>query len=60
MKPATNECEIDGCRNRVNVASMWNMCMDCFIDIPDYIPFEQSNYYVKKKKEGIYETSNDM
>ena len=45
------ECITTGCRNKIHDTSYWEICIDCYGKVPEYIPLSQANFYAKLKHE---------
>ena len=51
VQTVSKECIRDGCIGRVPLNGYWNICIDCYADVPDHIPIEQANLYSDLKNE---------
>ena len=45
------KCITNGCKNKIPLSNYWNMCLDCYLNIPNHIPIDQINLYNELKLE---------
>lgn len=58
---ARKKCIVNGCKNLIHVHSYWEICIDCYGNVPNHIPLNQANLYstLKRDKENGDNTCGD-